>query len=117
MSEEPPPYRSGMATGLGVMLLAGLVLGVIDVVHTGGAPLQVLALWALLALPIALGVGLVLAAGNQTWGPQWVRSVFVRLRDDPGLDRAVASILMSAAVLAAVLVLGISKLALGLVGD
>ena len=74
MSEgAPPPYRSGLATGVGVVLLAGLVLAIADVVHTGGAPLQVLGLWSLLALPIAIGAGLVLAAGNATWGHGWVR--------------------------------------------
>ena len=45
---SPTPYRSGLATGVGVVLLAGLVLAIVDVVHTGGAPLQVLGLWALL---------------------------------------------------------------------
>lgn len=118
MSEgNRPPYRSGMATGLGVVLLAGLVLAIFDVIHTGGAPLQVLALWALLALPPAVGAGLVLAAGNATWGPGWVRRLFARLRDDAELDRAVAAILISAAVLAGVLILGVAKLSVGLVGD
>lgn len=106
-----------MATGLGVVLLAGLVLAIFDVIHTGGAPLQVLALWALLALPPAVGAGLVLAAGNATWGPGWVRRLFARLRDDAELDRAVAAILISAAVLAGVLILGVAKLSVGLVGD
>jgi choline-sulfatase len=118
MSEgNPPPYRSGMATGLGVVLLAGLVLAIADVIHTGGAPLPVLALWSLLALPPAIGAGLVLAAGNATWGPRWLRGVFARLRDDPELDRAVAAILISAAVLAGVLILSVAKLSIGLVGD
>jgi choline-sulfatase len=106
-----------MATGLGVVLLAGLVLAIADVVHTGGAPLQVLALWSLLALPPAIGAGLVLAAGNATWGPGWLRGVFARLRDEPELDRAVAAILISAGVLAGVLMLGVAKLSIGLVGD
>ena len=39
---SPTPYRSGLATGVGIVLLAGLVLAIADVVHTGGAPLQVL---------------------------------------------------------------------------
>ena len=113
----PPPYRSGLATGLGIVLSAGLVLAVSDVVHAGGAPLQVLALWALLALPPALGAGLVLAAGNATWGVGWVRRAFRTLREDPALDRAVAAILIAAALLAGVLILGVAKLSIGLVGD
>jgi choline-sulfatase len=117
---SPPPYRSGMATGLGVVLLAGLVLAVADVVHTGGglgpvAPL--LALWSLIALPIAIGVGLVLGAGNATWGDGWVRGVFARLRDDGELDRSVSAVLVAAAVLGGVLALGVAKLSVGLVGD
>jgi choline-sulfatase len=118
MSEgNPPPYRSGLATGVGVVLVAGLVLAIVDVVHTGGAPLQVLALWSLLALPPAIGAGLVLAAGNATWGNGWVRGVFARLREDEALDRAVAAILISAAVLAGVLILVVAKLSVGLVGE
>lgn len=109
-----------MATGLGVVLLAGAVLGLADVAHTRGGPGPVpplLALWALIALPIALGVGLVLGAGNATWGAGWVRGGFRRLRDDPDLDRAVAAMLIAAAVVGGVFVLGIAKLAVGLVGD
>lgn len=109
-----------MATGLGVVLLAGLVLGVADVIHTGGgfgfAP-ALLGLWALIALPLAIGTGIVLGAGNATWGPGWVRGVFRRLREDGELDRKVAAVLLSAAVLAGVLALGVSKLSVGLVGD
>ncbi len=112
-----PPYRSGLATGVGVVLLAGLVLGVIDVAHTKGAAMQVLGLWSLLTLPAALGTGLVLAAGNATWGSGWVRRLFRQLREKPELDKTVASILMSAAALGGVLAIVVSKLAIGLVGD
>jgi arylsulfatase A-like enzyme len=106
-----------MATGLGVVLLAGLVLGLVDVAHTGGAVGPVLALWAVIALPVAFAVGLVLGAGNATWGDAWVRRGFRRLRADAPLDRAVAGALMAAAVVALVLVVAISKLAVGLVGE
>jgi arylsulfatase A-like enzyme len=122
---DPParptaPYRSGMAAGLGVVLLAGLPLALADVVHTGGGAgpaLPVLALWALIVLPIGLGVGLVLGAGNATWGDGWVRGAFGRLHDDPALDRAVAAALIAAALIGLVLVLGIGKAAIGLVGE
>ncbi|HEY5952708.1 MAG TPA: sulfatase-like hydrolase/transferase [Kofleriaceae bacterium] len=106
-----------MATGLGVVLLAGFVLAIADVMHTGGAPLQVLALWSLLTLPPAIGAGLVLAAGNATWGTGWVRRVFARLRDDAELDRTVSAVLIAAVVVAGVLALGVAKLSVGLVGD
>lgn len=120
LSATPPPYRSGFATGVGVILIAGLVLAIGDVVHTGGgigpvAPL--VALWALIALPIAVGVGLVLGAGNATWGDRWVRRGFRRLREDAALDRAVSAGLIAAAVLGGVLALGIAKLSVGLVGE
>src|SRR6185369_2181876 len=115
MSEgNPPPYRSGLATGVGVLLLAGLVLAIVDVVHTGGAPLQVLALWSLLALPPAIGACLVLAAGNATWGQGWLRRVFARLRDDAELDKTVSAFLIAAVALAGVLALGVAKLSIGL---
>lgn len=106
-----------MATGLGVVLIAGLVLALVDVAHAGGAPLQVLALWSLLALPLAIGCGLVLAGGNATWGAGWLRRTFQRLRADAALDRAVTAILISGAALAGVLIVGIAKLSIGLVGD
>jgi arylsulfatase A-like enzyme len=114
---SPTPYRSGLATGVGIVLLAGLVLAIADVVHTGGAPLQVLGLWSLLTLPVAIGAGLVLAGGNATWGDGWVRGLFRKLREDAELDRTVAAILIAAVVVAGVLIIGVSKLAIGLVGD
>src|SRR5258706_13016045 len=118
MSEgSPPPYRSGMATGVGLVLAAGAILAIADVVHAGGGGLALLGLWSLLAVPVAIGTGLVLAAGNATWGAGWIRALFRKLRDDADLDRAVAASLISAAVLGGVLALGVSKLALGLVGD
>jgi hypothetical protein len=109
-----------MATGLGVVLLAGATLGIADVVHTGGGRGPVpplLALWALIALPIAIAVGLVLGAGNASWGASWVRGGFRRLRDDPALDRAIAGALIAAALLGGVLVLVVAKAAVALVGD
>jgi arylsulfatase A-like enzyme len=109
-----------MATGLGVVLPAGLVLAAADILHTRGgigpAP-PLLALWSLIALPIALAVGLVLGAGNATWGDRWVRGLFGRLRDDDDLDRAVSAALVAAALLGGALALGIGKLAVALVGD
>ncbi|HET7500303.1 MAG TPA: putative metal-binding motif-containing protein, partial [Kofleriaceae bacterium] len=116
----PAPYRAGLAAGLGVVLLAGLVLAVADVVHTGGGAgpvLPLLGLWSLIALPIAIGVGLVLGAGNATWGDGWVLGGFRRLRDDDELDRAISAALIAAALLGGVLVIGIGKLSVGLVGD
>jgi arylsulfatase A-like enzyme len=109
-----------MATGLGVVLLAAVPLALADIVHThggAGAVPPLLALWALIALPIAVAAGLVLGAGNATWGDGWVRGAFRRLRDDGALDRAVAAGLIAAAVLGGVLVLAIALLSIGLVGD
>src|SRR3954468_19406023 len=94
----PPPYRSGLAAGIGVVLLAGLVLGIADVIHTGGgfgfAP-ALLGLWALISIPTALFAGVVLGAGNAQWGPGWVRGVFRRLVNDRELDRTVAAVLLA----------------------
>jgi choline-sulfatase len=109
-----------MATGIGVVLLAGLVLAVADIAHTGGgigfAP-ALLALWAIIAVPVALGTGLVLGAGAATWGAGWVRGLFRKLREDGETDRAVAAILIAAAVLGGVLALAVGKLSVGLVGN
>jgi arylsulfatase A-like enzyme len=120
MSEGSPPYRSGMAAGLGVVLAAGTALAAVDAAHTGGGSGHLpvlLALWALLALPLAIYAGLVLGAGNATWGPGWVRGLVRRLREDDALDRSVSAVLIAAVVLAGVLALAIAKLSVGLVGD
>ncbi len=113
----PPPYRSGLATGVGVVLPAALLLAIADRSHAGGGGLAIFGLWSLLALPIAIGTGFVLGAGNATWGAGWVRGLFRKLREDTELDRTVAAILIAGAVLAGILVLGVGKLAVGLVGD
>src|SRR5207302_159967 len=76
-----------------------------------------LGLWALLALPVAIAAGLVLAAGNATWGAGWLRGAFGKLRANPELDRAVAAILIAAAIVGGVLAIVVSKLAIGLVAD
>jgi len=71
----------------------------------------------LIALPLAVGSGLVLGAGNATWGAGWVRGMFQKLRDDRELDRAVSGVLVAAALVGGVLALGIAKLSVPLVGD
>jgi arylsulfatase A-like enzyme len=108
------PYRAGMATGAGAVLIAGLVMLIVDVVHTGGGLLALPALaglWAVVTLPLALAVGVVLGAGNATWGVGFVRAGLARLRRDRDLDRAVAGALIAAAVVAGVLVLVVARLA------
>ncbi len=119
-ADAAPPYRSGMATGLGIVLLAALVLGVVDVLHSGGGvglASALLGLWALIAVPLALGVAVVLASGNATWGTGWVRRMFRALRERPELDRAVSAVMLAALVLAPILILGTAKLSAILVGD
>ena len=121
MSESSSsPYRSGFAAGAGAILWAGLVVGIVDIVHTGGgagfAP-ALLGLWALITLPLALATGLVLGAGNATWGTGWIGRGLRRLREEPELDRAISAALIAASILAGVLVIGVSKLAVGLVGN
>src|SRR5262245_7497950 len=113
----PPPYRSGLATGVGVVLAAAAIVAIVDVAHAHGGAVALLGLYALIALPLAIGSGLVLGAGNATWGAGWLRGLFRRLRDDAALDRAVAGILVAAALVGGVLALGVAKLAVPLVGE
>ena len=119
-SRRSRPYARGMATGLGVLLAAGLVMAVADLVHAGGglgALPPLLGLWSLIALPLALGAGIVLGAGNAQWGIGWLRRGVARLREDDALDRLVASLLVAVALVAGLLALVISKLAVALVAN
>jgi choline-sulfatase len=114
---SPPPYRSGFATGIGVVFAAAVVVAIVDIAHAHGGALALLGLYALIALPIAIGSGLVLGAGNATWGAGWVRGLFQHLRNDRERDVSVAAALVAAALAGGVLALGIAKLSVPLVGD
>ncbi len=116
-AESPPPYRAGMASGLGIALAAGLVVALADVVHTGTFVPSLLGLWAVVVLPMAVGLGLVLAAGNATWGIGWVRALLHRLREDRALDVAVSAVIVAAAVLGGAFALALAKAAGPLVVD
>lgn len=120
MTDSSHPYRTGLATGLGVVLSAGLLLGIVDMIHTGGgvgfAP-ALLGLWSLIALPFAVFVGLVLGAGNAQWGVGWIRRGFARLSEDPEADRSAYAMLYTAVVLCGVLAIAIAILSLGLVAN
>src|SRR5689334_17394473 len=105
MSAGSTPYRSGLATALGVVLTSALVLAIVDIAHAGGGFVPLLGLWSLYALPLAIGAGLVLGAGNAQWGPGWVRGVFRKLRDDAELDKSVAAILIAGALIGGVVAL------------
>src|SRR5687767_11108714 len=117
MAASETPYRSGMAAGVGVVLLAGLAVAIADVVHAGGGALAVLGLWALLVVPVALATGVILAGGNATWGTGWVRRGLRGLRDDAELDKKAAALLLAGAAVAVIYALLASKLALRLVGN
>ena len=113
-------YRTGLVAALGTVLGAGAVLALVDGVHAGGGALALLALgglWALLAVPLALVAGIVLGAGNATWGEGFLGRFFRRLRDDRAFDRDCAAALLAAGVAGAILAFGVSKLAMGLVAN
>ena len=110
-------YRSGLVAALGTVLGAGAILALVDVIHAGGGPLAIPGLWALLALPLALATGLVLGAGNATWGDGFLGRFLRRLRADRDFDRNCAAALIAAGVVGAVLAFGVSKLAMGFVAN
>src|SRR6185503_1605127 len=83
----------------------------------GGGALAVLGLWALIALPVAIGAGLVLGAGNATWGDGWVRAAFRGLREDAALDKRIAAMMLAGVALGGVVVILVGKLAVALVGS
>lgn len=103
-------YVSGFAAALGCFLPVALVLAILDVMHAGAGAAPILGLWALVSLPFALVVGLVLGAGNATWGDGFVRRGMRALRDKPDLDRTIAGAMMASAFVAGVIALVISKL-------
>src|SRR5437588_11197661 len=105
-------YRSGMATGVGVLLAAGLIVALGDLAQGHGGGLALLGVWSIVVLPLAIGAGLVLGAGNATWGAGWLRGMLRRLREDRERDLAIAALLVAAALIGGVLVLAISKLAI-----
>lgn len=111
------PYRSGLAAGLGVVLSASAIPATADVVHARGGGLALVGLWAVLGLSAALAAGVVVGAGNATWGPAWIRRGLHRIRVSAELDRAIAAGVLSAAVVSAVLVIAIAALAIVLVGS
>ncbi|HEY5934184.1 MAG TPA: sulfatase-like hydrolase/transferase, partial [Kofleriaceae bacterium] len=110
-------FGDGIAAGLGLVLASGLVVAIADLIHAGGGGLSLFGVWALIALPIALFVGVTLGAGNVTWGPGWVRGVFRKLREDAELDKVVAGILIAAVIVGGVMAFGVSKLAMKLVAN
>ena len=111
------PYQTGLAAGVGTVLSAGAILAAVDIAHAHGGGLALAGLWAVLALPIALAAGLILGAGNATWGQSWIRRGLHRLSDDAELDRTIAAAMLAAAVLAGVLIVVIAGLAIALVGS
>lgn len=115
--ETPPPYRTGLASGVGLALVAGLIVAIADAVHTGSFAPSLFALWAVIVLPIAIGLGIVLAAGNATWGVGFVGALLRKLRDDKPLDIAVSAAIVAAAACGGVLILVVAKAAGPLVVD
>ena len=117
------PYLHGLVRCLGATLFAGLLLGLLDVAMTFGhargagfiAPL--LALWAVPALLIGIGLGIVGGALDATWGVNALGRARQHLRDNAGFDRALTSAVLAAAVILAILALVISKLAVPLVAN
>jgi choline-sulfatase len=122
MSENHPrsgvaEFGAGIAAGLGLVLGSALVVAVADLIHAGGGGLALFGVWALIALPLALFVGVTLGAGNLTWGRGWVRGMFRKLRDDAELDKLVAGVLIAAVIVGGVMAFGVSKLAMKLVAN
>jgi arylsulfatase A-like enzyme len=122
MSENHPrsgvgAFGAGLAAGLGLVLASGLIVALADLIHAGGGGLALIGVWALIALPLALFVGVTLGAGNVTWGPGWVRGVFGKLREDAELDKLVAGVLVAAVIVGGVMAFGVSKLAMKLVAN
>jgi arylsulfatase A-like enzyme len=99
-------------------LVAAVVVTIWEAIPIGGAAaVAVLALYALPALAIGLGAGLILWGWRGVFGERAWSRLWRRLRDEPDLERAaVAGIIAAAsaaAVLAAVVFLGSLKLVAG----
>lgn len=112
-------YRRGMAAGLGAGLGAALVLGLLDIVLSGGfgAAGPLLGLWLAFGLLVGAPLGLVLGAGNATFGPAFVRRGVRRLADERARDIQTSAALVAALIVVLPAIVIIGKLAVGLVGN
>ncbi|MDQ3339992.1 MAG: sulfatase-like hydrolase/transferase [Myxococcota bacterium] len=108
--------RHAASTAFGVLLPAGLALGIVDGV-LGGAVLPTLALWLIVTLAIALVTTIVLAATVALWGRGWIRRSLQRLRDDRALDRRVCAGLLAGIVATTIGAVALGQAADVLIGD
>jgi arylsulfatase A-like enzyme len=118
------PYRAALGRSLGVVLLAGLVLAVLDGVAAAGATpgastLGVVAksvgLYAWPVLAAALAAGLVAGAFTATFGPGALRRGVAALRRDRARDREATAAVLAGFFVAAIAAGFIAALSLKLV--
>ena len=119
------PYRSALAAAVGSALLAGFAVALFDTVLTArGAPpdagfapifLLQLGIYAVPALVLGIGTGLVGGAVAATFGPGAPRRMLERLRLDRPLDRNVVAGMLAGAALGLVFAGAIAFLSLKLV--
>lgn len=119
------PYRSALAAAVGSALLAGFAVALFDAVLTArGAPpdagfasilLLQLGIYAVPALLLGVGTGLVGGAVAATFGPGAPRRLLERLREGRRLDRNVVAGMLAGAALGLVFAGAIAFLSLKLV--
>jgi hypothetical protein len=114
------PYGSGLRGAAAAVLPATALLSAIDIVHArcdviAGATL--LALWLVLALPIALFAGVVCGAGNASWGAGWMQRFTRNIAEDHKTDGAATAAVLVALLLVVPGVLAVRSIALWLLGD
>lgn len=114
---EAKVYQRGLTSGLAAALLAALVLAVIDVALVGGAaPAPIVGLWLGLGLLLGLAWGLVVGAGQATWGSGFVRRGLAALAADRERDRSLTGAILAGLLVALPAVMLIGKLSVALVG-
>jgi arylsulfatase A-like enzyme len=116
---DDKPYRRGLTVGLGAALASGLVLAICDVAahQTQLAAGPLLALWLAAGLLLGIPLGLILGAGDATFGHRFVVRALARLAAQRSRDLAITGAVLAALVVAGPAIVVIGKLAVALVGD
>lgn len=111
--------RDAARVAFGLVLTAGLLVGIGDAVLVGdsSAVLAVLGLWSIVSVVLAGVTTVVLVATDALWSYGWIRRALEKLRADRSLDRRVCAGLLAGVVSVATGAVVLGRAADVLIGD